>query len=273
MTSRRRDDGIAVAGARPADRSLVPGERDVRTGRVVDVDREDKGRRPDREEPSRREVHDVAGAGRRLARGGRTGRWWVVVVVAGVLVLAGVALATGVLGGRGAGGTAAGGAASASAGVSAPELDPERITGYSVTLTRAAVEVAPDVDIPSDEVVGSVETDTWSCAAGVCIVDASAWLCAANGCADEPWVFDAATPEFDRTIVVDVDLGVSGETPCFPITVRLTITRADDGSYAGTLTQDPAQVSGESRSGDTITYCSAPRITDELALSPVVSTP
>lgn len=273
-----RTPSIVVDATRPAHHSLVAPERDVLTGRLTSVDRDDKGSRPDDAARApgstwspKPEPPPVARPRGRARMVGAVGGLVVVLAVGGVLIAnavsgpdpgapgaptgAGASAGAGASGGPG---TAGGSGGAAGTGDLPPELDPALITAYEYTSTRTAVEVGPDVEIPPDEQVGSVFTGSWPCVEGDCLL----WY---------TWRLPAGTESFSESIVDDS----FGDAPCFPITQTIELVRGPDGSYHGTIRQDPAQVSAARYEvGDgTLGWCNAIRLANEVVLTPVVASP
>lgn len=101
MTSPRpKAPAVVVSAVRPQDSALVPTERDVLTGRLTDLDREDKNRRRD-DRDVQHGVEPAPATGPTPVPRPRFPRWAVVAAGAAVVVVVagGVAVASGARGG------------------------------------------------------------------------------------------------------------------------------------------------------------------------------
>lgn len=269
MTTRRENVPAAVVSAiRPPDSALVPTERDVLTGRLTDLDREDKHRSRDDHEADHG-VEPAPATGPAPVPRPRFPRWAVVAAGAAVVVVVagGVAVASGALGGgaspSSSGAAGADGAGSGDGGTGGgaggglpPGLDPAQVVGYAMTSTRALLEAGPGIDLNEVSGVGTTRESEWDCVDGTC--------------RDGVWVLDVG----DSTVSIEreEDTGLSGdEIPCYPVTMRLELALGDDGSYTGTMSREPTQIyaewSGDGGSGS----CSSVRYVDDVVLAPILA--
>lgn len=270
MTSPRpKTPAVVVSAVRPRDSALVPSERDVLTGRLTGLDRDDKNRR--------RDDHDVEhGAEPAPATGPapvprpRFPRWAVVAAGAAVVVVVagGVAVASGALGGgdapasdttaTDAAGTDGGGSGDGGAdGGLPPELDPAQVVGYTMTSTRTEFEFGAGIN--ADEVgdvgIGTTRESVWECTDGVC-----------NGLGVTFRVGDSSiAAEFEEPT------GLSDDVPCFPVMIRHALTLQDDGTYTGTSSREPTQLYAEYSTDGGSGSCSSVRYVDELVVVPILA--
>lgn len=248
---------LELHDAMPAVRSLVPSERDVVTGRLVDLDRDDKGgrRRSRRDEPDPGAAANASPPPR-----GRFPRWAVVAGGAAlvVVVVGGVAVATGGLGGGGAAPSTPDSTASAQPEETPlpPELDPAQVASFSGTLSRTAVEAGQGLTVDPSWAVGSTSEWLLTCDEGIC--------------GDGRWSFDMRQATVDETLVIPSDDADFATTPCSPYTMHVMLTRAADGTYVGTATVEAAQIYAEWGDGES---CSTANTADDVVLSPVLDQP
>lgn len=253
MTTSRKVAAAAVSAVRPPDGSLVPTERDVLTGRLRDLDREDKHRRDD----------DVEHGGQLAPATGpapaprpRLPRWAVVAAGAAVVVVVagGVAVATGALGGGDATSQASGPGGGPSGdgggpGDVAPELDPAQVVGYAMTSMRTLFEGGPGIEPTELSRVGSTQESEWTCSDGEC----------RNG----RWLLHVG----ESMVEIELEEPRDAADPCAPVMRRLELTLGDDGSYAGTASLEPAHLFFDSGSY----ICYEIRYVDEVVLVPILA--
>ncbi len=268
MTSPRpKAPAVVVSAVRPRDGSLVPSERDVVTGRLTDLDRDDKNRRPD-DHDVEHGVEPAPATGPAPVPRPRFPRWAVVAAGAAVVVVVacGVAVASGALGGGDApaavdaagaddAGSGDGGTGEGSGGDLPPEVDPAQVVGYTMTSTRTTVEAGPDVELRPEDQLGSTSEITVSCTDGMCTGGGFTFQVGQ----------DAVSFEFQEGVLTEAD------GPCFPVTMRSELTLGDDGSYTGTRAREPMQVFAQWSDGDGSGRCSSVRWVDEVVLVPVLA--
>jgi hypothetical protein len=228
-------DGYVLHDSPPSPRSLVPPERDVRTGRRVDLDRSDKGR------------NDVVRHGwrRRPRVFAVTGAAALVVLATGgaLIVAAGsdsqsesesaeasattppsttAAPSTVASTSTSTSSTSTSTSSSSSTSTTVAALDPDDVTHLAVVATWTRVEG----NAPPGVVVGGSQEFDIPCEDGVCDLSFG-WLLELG----EPTMnFVAVQPDEEDSV-----------TLCDPLTLSLVGELQDDGSYLGEFQSEPAQ--------------------------------
>lgn len=254
---------MGIHESRPAIRSLIAPERDVRTGRPIHLDRNDKHR----DQPARQQ--------RQLLRHGRRLPSWAVaagVVGAVALVAGGVVFAQNLGDDRSASPTTDPAPIPASTVTNVPAITVAATTAVATTTSSTSIATTTTVPAALDplringyDATATITRLLGTAPAGIAVGDVSQFTitCTAGQCdLAQGRVFQAAATSFDFTLTFNVN---EPPTPCDPVTETIRGVRSPDGSYVGEFISDPTAFSGQDQNPD-----GSPRNCDYTAITQVL---